>query len=108
MSLTGFVADAMRLPVRKNLQAGSKFHCRALSLKQIYSNASAEEAAAADAQTSWQNMRALLLAWQQDNTESSLLPGLSQKRMLHSSVCRFPEFCSSRCSSHFAAPFLVV
>ena len=43
-----------------------------------------------------------------NDTGSSLPPGLSQKRMLHSSVYRFPEFCSSRCLSHFAAPFLVV
>ena len=42
------------------------------------------------------------------DTEAGMLPGISRERSIRSSTCWFTEFCNSQCSSHFAAPFIVV
>ena len=41
------------------------------------------------------------------DTEAGMLSGISRKRNMRSSSCRFTEFCNSQCLSHFAAPFIV-
>ncbi len=42
------------------------------------------------------------------DTEGGMLAGLSRERQVRSNPYWFTEFCSSQCSSHFAAPFIVV
>ena len=42
------------------------------------------------------------------STEAGILPGISRECNARSSIHWFTEFCNSQCSSHFAAPFIVV
>ena len=42
------------------------------------------------------------------DTEAGMLPGISRERSIRSNPYWFTEFCNSQCSSHFAAPFIVV
>ena len=42
------------------------------------------------------------------DTEAGMLSGISQERSIRSNPYWFTEFCNSQCSSHFAAPFIVV
>ena len=42
------------------------------------------------------------------DTEAGMLSGISQERSIRSNLYWFTEFCNSQCSSHFAAPFIVV
>ena len=55
-----------------------------------------------------------LIVWEEagaemihNDTEASMLLGISQKHNMCSSPCRLTEFCNSQCLSHFAAPFIV-
>ena len=43
-----------------------------------------------------------------EDTEAGMLSGISRERSIRSSPYWFTEFCNSQCSSHFAAPFIVV
>ena len=42
------------------------------------------------------------------DTEAGMLSGISRERSIRSNPYWFTEFCNSQCSSHFAAPFIVV
>ena len=90
-------------------------HCKealhvACRSKQIYAECDRGKDALAHRDTSLARppKRAEKGALEGVDTEAGTHSGISRERSIRSSPYWFTEFCNSQCSSHFAAPFIVV
>ena len=90
-------------------------HCKealhvACRSKQIYAECDRSRDALAHRDTSLARppKRAEKGALEGVDTEAGTHSGISRERSIRSSPYWFTEFCNSQCSSHFAAPFIVV